>query len=112
MGGDVVDVSEQVTAVHQNHGYGYHPAGAAGVWSDELTKRNYKLAGGRPHLYTIADATHILEPASERPNRSRHWAPYRRFLWPKLAPSWFFLLDISRPMRRFLGLRRTRATNS
>jgi hypothetical protein len=27
---DVVDASEVVTAIHQNHNYGYHPAGAAG----------------------------------------------------------------------------------
>jgi hypothetical protein len=59
-GAAVVEASEQVTAVHQNHNYGYHPAGARGVWTDEQAAENYRLAGGRWHLYTINDATHIL----------------------------------------------------
>ena len=46
MGAVVVDASEAVLAVHQNHDYGYHPAGKTGVWTDELARRNYELAGG------------------------------------------------------------------
>jgi hypothetical protein len=34
-GAAVVDASDQVIAIHQNHNYGYHPAGARGVWTDE-----------------------------------------------------------------------------
>ena len=41
-----MDASESVLAVHQNHNYGYHPAGKTGVWTDELARRNYELAGG------------------------------------------------------------------
>lgn len=106
MGVDVVDVSGQVTAIHQNHGYGYHPAGAGGVWTDELTKRNYDLAGGRWHLYTIADATHVLEASGERRNWLRFWPPYWRFLRPKLAPAWMSFLETTRPVRHKLGLRK------
>lgn len=111
---DVVDVSSCAVAIHQNHDYGYHGAGAAGVWNDEQARQNFKLAGGSRHLYTIADATHILEPTSERQNWMRLFAPYWRLLRPKVAPGWMFLLDVTRPARRFLGLRRTRlprATN-
>lgn len=102
---DVVDVSKQVTAIHQNHGYAYHPAGAKGVWQDEQALRNYKLAGGRWHLYTIADATHILDAGTERRNAKRFFAPYWRVLRPKLIPAWFALLGLTRPVRHFLGLR-------
>jgi hypothetical protein len=105
---DVVDVSRQVIAIHQNHGYSYHPTGAAGVWNDEQAQRNYKLAGGKWHLYTIADATHILEAGAERRNPARHLAPYWRVLRPKLIPAWFAFLDLSRPVRRVLGLRSSR----
>ncbi len=35
-GAAVVDASEVVTVIHQNHDYGYHPAGAKGVWSMSL----------------------------------------------------------------------------
>jgi hypothetical protein len=106
LGADVVDVSRQVTVIHQNHDYGYHPAGAQGVWTDPQARRNYELAGGKWHLYTIADATHILDAASERPNRTRFFAPYWRVLRPKLIPAWFALLAVTRPVRKLVGLRR------
>ncbi len=103
---DVVDVSSQVIAIHQNHSYGYHPAGAKGVWNDKQAVRNYELAGGKWHLYTIADATHILESSGDRRNWGRFLAPYVRVLRPKLIPLWFALLDLTRPVRKLLGLRR------
>lgn len=105
---DVVDASKHVTAIHQNHDYGYHPAGARGVWTDPQALRNYELAGGRWHLYTIADATHILESSGERSNWGRFFAPYWRVLRPKLIPIWFALLGLTRPLRKLLGLRRPR----
>jgi hypothetical protein len=108
LGADLVDVSPCVPVIHQNHDYGYHPAGAAGVWNDEQARRNYALAGGRWHLYTIADATHILESNGERRNWKRFFAPYWRFLRPKLIPIWFAFLDLTRPVRKLLGLRRAR----
>ena len=103
---DVVDVSKHVVAIHQNHDYGYHPAGAQGVWMDPQARRNYELAGGKWHLYTLADATHILESEGERRNWKRFFAPYWRVLRPKITPVWFGLLDATRPMRRLFGLRR------
>jgi hypothetical protein len=67
-GAGVLDASDMVTAIHQNHDYGYQPAGAKGVWTDQQAKENYELAGGRWHLLTIADATHILNANGEREN--------------------------------------------
>jgi hypothetical protein len=109
-GADVVDVSTEVLAVHQNHDYGYHPAGAAGVWNDEQARSNYENAGGRWHLYTIDDATHILEGGSERANLRRYFAPYWRVLRPRVIPAWHGLLDVTRPVRQRLGLRQGKAT--
>jgi hypothetical protein len=104
-GADVVDASSQVMAIHQNHNYGYHPAGAQGVWNDEQAQRNFALAGGRRHLFTIDDATHILETEGERANPWRLWAPYWRYLRPKLMPACFAILDVTRPLRDAMGLR-------
>jgi len=104
-GADVVDASEVVTAIHQNHGYGYHAQGARGVWNDEQAAENYRLAGGRWHLETINDATHILGVKGESANWKRLWAPYWRYARPKVAPAWFALLDLTRPARTALGLR-------
>jgi hypothetical protein len=103
--GTVIDVSQIVTAIHQNHDYGYHPTGAKGVWNDEQARRNYELAGGRRHLFTIDDATRVLEVKGERSNRKRFWAPSWRYLRPKSIPIWFAFLDMTRPLRNRLGLR-------
>jgi hypothetical protein len=108
-GAAVVDVSEVVTAIHQNHDYAYHPAGAAGVWTDEQAKENYRLAGGQWHLRTIDDATHILGAEGERGNVRRLWAPYWRYARPRVVPAWFALLDLTRPVRRALGMQTKRA---
>jgi hypothetical protein len=108
-GAVVVDASEVVTAIHQNHDYGYHPAGAQGVWTDEQAKENYRLAGGRWQLLTMDDATHILTVSGERRNLRRLWAPYWRYARPKVAPAWFALLDWTRPLRHALGWQVERA---
>lgn len=102
---EVVDASEVVTAIHQNHDYGYHPAGARGVWTDEQARENYEFAGGRRRLFTIDDATRILSAQGERTNGRRRWAPYWRYLRPKVAPGWFALLKWTRPVRHALGMR-------
>jgi len=102
---DVLDASEVVTAIHQNHGYAYHPQGARGVWTDEQAAENYRLAGGRWHLHTIDDATHILSAGGERANWKRSWAPYWRYARPTVVPAWFAMLDLTRPLRKLFGLR-------
>jgi hypothetical protein len=107
-GATVLDASEVVTAIHQNHDYGYHPAGAKGVWTDEQAKENYWLAGGRWHLRTIDDATHILGAQGERGNLRRLWAPYWRLARPNVVPAWFGLLDLTRPVRHALGMQSKR----
>ena len=104
-GAAVVDATQVAMCVHQNHGYGYHPDGARGVWADEQARRNFALAGGRRHLLTIDDATHVLT-RGERRNWGRLWAPAWRAMRPRLAPAWYGLLNVTRPVRHVLGLRR------
>ena len=101
----IVDVSPLVTAVHQNHGYGYHPAGAKGVWTDEQAMRNWNNAGGRWHLFTIDDATHIVDSNGIRRNWKAAILPCYRYLAPYLNPYWFKLMDFIRPIRHFLGVK-------
>jgi hypothetical protein len=111
-GADVIDASSQVMAIHQNHDYGYHPQGAAGVWNDEQALSNFQNAGGKWHLYTIDDATHILDLASERPNYRRLWAPYWRVARPFVIPAWHKLLAVTRPVRHRFGLSRPAVASS
>lgn len=110
----VVDASDAVCAVHQNHDYAYHPQGMAGVWGDEATRANYRAAGGFSHLHTIEDATYFLGPDGIRPKRLYWLAPAKRrvraarhavrtFVRTRL---WHPLLNVTRPLRRSLGSRK------
>lgn len=109
----VVDASAMVVAVHQNHDYAYHLQGKQGVFYGKESGRNYELAGGWNHLRTIADSTEVLREDGLKPNRLRHWSMVKRharqagrvLLYDMLLPIWFFLLGITRPVRRALGLR-------
>ncbi|MFI5094907.1 MAG: hypothetical protein WCE50_05110 [Candidatus Acidiferrum sp.] len=115
MGKPVVDASRVVLAIHQNHDYGHHPQGKQGVWYGEEAGANYKLAGGWKHLRTIADANEVLGTEGLKPNTARHWSATKRYvrqagriaLYDILQPAWFFVLDVTRPLRNALGLRAT-----
>lgn len=108
----VIDASEHVLAVHQNHDYGYHPNGKEGVFYGAEAGRNYELAGGWRHLRTIADATEVLGKDGLKPNRLRHWARAKRnarqaarsLLHGGIERAWFFVLALTRPVRRKFGL--------
>lgn len=113
-GNAVVDVSSAVMAVHQNHDYGHHPKGQAGVYDGEEARLNFQLAGGWKHMRTIADAPLILSSNGLKTNWKRFGNAFKRnptlpwysdvvaTLW---HPIWFFLLDLTRPLRTALGLR-------
>ena len=98
----VVDCSQFVVAVHQNHGYTYHPQGKQGTNEDDLARRNFKLCGNGQHLRSIPDATHALT------KRGRILAtPFRRqFTCLASMRHKQGLLDATFALRKRLGLRR------
>ena len=79
-GAELVDVSRAVVAVHQNHDFSHHPQGIAGIRDGPERKRNRKMVGGWWHLYTIEDATQILEADGIRPSHRHAWLMVKR-LW-------------------------------
>jgi hypothetical protein len=101
----VVDATQVVLAIHQNHDYSFHPGGQKGLWQDVEAQQNHALLG-KGHFATIDNATHRLTPNGLRPNYY-HWIVQskRKALGARYAV-WFGLLDLTRPLRRFLGLRR------
>jgi hypothetical protein len=114
VGAPVLDVSDAVCAVHQNHDYSYHPQGMAGVWNDEITKENFRLAGGWGHLHTIEDARYRLGPTGLQPNHGYWLAPAKRRVRrvQKILRDtartrlWHPFLNSTRSLRQSLGLRR------
>jgi hypothetical protein len=111
----VVDASQGVCAVHQNHDYAHHPQGMAGVLFSEESRRNFELCGGWCHLHTIEDANYFLGPEGIRPNRFYWLAPTKRrvravrhavrtFVRTRI---WHPLLGVTRSLRHAIGLRNT-----
>ncbi|HVP81195.1 MAG TPA: hypothetical protein VMV04_25170 [Thermodesulfobacteriota bacterium] len=56
----VIDATEVVTAVHQDHDYRHVPSNAGDAWKGPEAKRNWELAGGVGHVFNSQDATHVL----------------------------------------------------
>ena len=107
MGVPVVDVTQVVLAIHQNHDYSHHPGGQKGLWQDVEAKQNQALLG-KGHFATIDNATHRLMPNGLRPNYY-HWVVQaRRKAIAAGNAAWFGLLKVTRPVRHRLGLRQRR----
>ncbi|MGD0173069.1 MAG: hypothetical protein ABSC61_01350 [Anaerolineales bacterium] len=59
---DVINGSDFILAVHQNHDYSHHPQGQYGVMQGEEARRNFALASYARYLYNTLDATHRIRP--------------------------------------------------
>jgi hypothetical protein len=109
----VIDASDVVLAMHQNHDYAYHPEGQKGVWYGEGAQRNFEFAGGFRHLHTLEDATYRLTEQSFEPCHLCSLAPVRRAVRRVVkkiretarASLWHPVLEATRPVRHAMGLR-------
>ena len=101
-GANVVDATNFMMAVHQNHGYGYHPQGKQGTNEDELARRNIELAGGRQHLRTLIHSTHRITR-----NGAIRLTPFRKLFENDRVLGWRqTAVEKTFPIRDRLGLRR------
>ncbi len=94
----VVDATEVVTAVHQNHS---RPRGRDPSYDVE-TERNLELAGGLSHLASLLEADWILTPVGlQKP-------PFPRRIFSGLALfyPWRRLLAVKRRLQRLLQSKR------
>jgi hypothetical protein len=114
LGTAVVDVSEVVCAIHQNHDYGYHAKGIEGVWNDDDARRNLELAKADTRLATIEDAPYRLTSRSIEKNNFYWLAPAKRSL--RIASRrvrgtvrtrlWHPFLNATRSLRHAIGLKK------
>ncbi|MBM0740841.1 hypothetical protein JOY44_04285 [Phormidium sp. CLA17] len=51
----LIDATEAIVAIHQNHDYNHHPDGKKGVFLGEEAKNNLKLLGGEHYTYFMLD---------------------------------------------------------
>lgn len=60
LGLPVVDATDVVTCVHQNHDYSHHPQRTTGVHKGPEAMRNDALLGGAEFILSALNATHVL----------------------------------------------------
>jgi glycosyltransferase involved in cell wall biosynthesis len=87
-GSVVIDASAAVTAIHQNHGYGHHPQGQAGVFDGPEAKFNRALMGGRRRYFTISDATHRFVGAEIKRNLTGRYLRQKWKFVTRAAHDW------------------------
>ena len=104
-GAQVIDASQVILAVHQNHDYTHHPEGEKGIYEGVEALENGNFLEGHKKFRTLDNATHVLTPGGLRRN-FRHWlVQAKRVSYDSLSPAWFSFLDWTRPLRHRLGLR-------
>ena len=67
----VIDASEAVIVIHQNHDYSHLKEGKKEAWTGPEARRNYDLAGGPDSIFTLVDADYRLTAEGVVRNRGR-----------------------------------------
>jgi hypothetical protein len=111
----VLDGTSFVTLVHQNHGYSAASGRIRGKSNDALSMVNLNTIGGLGRVRDIKSSTHRLGSGGRiYPNVFRYAHDYTRGWRPGIEefvvykvwlPAWHAFLDVTRPIRKMLGLR-------
>lgn len=89
----VLDASEQVLVVHQNHDYRHLPEGEKSIMDNPEAQQNLVNAGGWKNIFTIDDAPWRLTAQGPRRKLSRDAWRRRVKAWTVFYPRW------QRPLR-------------
>jgi len=104
----LIDASRMVVAVHQNHDYAYLRQGAASRHSQAEASYNWSLGDDTLwHYYTVDAATDKLIGGHITASRLRWLGPIKSRILSGFYWSIFSFLKLTRPVRHWLGLRRS-----
>jgi len=56
----IIDATQVIIAVHQNHDFSHYPGGKEAIWKGIEARRNLELGGKWSKIFCLADVTHIL----------------------------------------------------
>ena len=93
MNADLIDATDVVMSLHQNHDYSHHPDGEEGIGTSTEAQRNRALVGGKPYFFVVEDRTHVLTDTGLKRARDIWW------LWRSLRPSQVLPVAIPMPAR-------------
>lgn len=105
----VIDATQAVTIVHQNHDYSHLPGGRP-HYDLEESRKNMEIAGGFSTMYMVLDADHELRSGRVRravPTGMRTVRAIERWLTPKTGglrgPRGFLARRFRRLRRKYYG---------
>lgn len=106
----VIDATEAVMAVHQNHDYNHVPMRKGTAWEGPEGDKNILLAGGYRHIFDLTDATHRISQGQVRRVLSRDYLVKQWFRLPVLFPATRFLFTAHAVAKDILWKIRVRIT--
>lgn len=98
----VIDATEAITAIHQNHDYSHHTGGIMGIQEGPERKRNIELMGGVDHAFSLDYATWILTPKDIRRALTMRHLYFRLDAMPVLYSHLYFLRRPMKALRRLI----------
>jgi hypothetical protein len=102
----LIDASQMVIAVHQNHDYAYLGAGPAAQQSKAEVDYNWSLGCTTAwHYYHVKAATKTLSEGRLHVNHMALFGPVKTGAMTYLRYAWWACLKATRPIRHRLGLR-------
>ena len=105
LGLPVIDATEVITVVHQNHDFTHITAVKANAGQAERKgiegKRNRELMGGDRYVFGLLDATHRLTPTSLKSTMTMNprYLTHRILRLPEVHPHWIPLVQVIKGLR-------------
>ena len=113
LGLPVIDATEAVTIVHQNHDFSHIKVvqvnGGQGERKGIEGMHNRELLGGEYYAFILMDATHLLTPEGLKCAMTIRYLLYRLLRFPEMHPHWIPLVQIIRGLRWLYYSLRSRA---
>jgi hypothetical protein len=104
LGLPLIDITESVTVIHQNHDYGHVAARRGSDWEGPEAERNRRLAGWlEQYVHSPSNSTHLLTSSGLRRPRSRRHLRAKFEAFVSLRPVAWPLRRLVRLVRRMQG---------
>lgn len=108
LGARLIDASDIIMAVHQNHNYSHHPHGEKGVWEGPEAQRNRKLLKTWRHCFLISDAPYRLTSRGLGLNFTCEHLKQRFYSIKVLPLEWIVIfMNKTRKIRRKFGFEKS-----
>jgi len=98
----LIDATEAITVVHQNHDYSHIPTRETGAWKGPEAKRNRELSGRIDYGFTFDYVTWILTRKGMKRALSMRHLYFQMRAIPVLYPNLYFLLNLFKIAERIL----------